>query len=293
MRSLLLSFSPILLSALAFGQISTLSGTQLTVDGGTSLRIDAPGTWGIQSGASVVNDGIITLGPLADLNESPGGAITGTGTEQTTRTFNGPLVAEDPAGLGAMITTNSALGTTQVVRGHIPRVDYSGHSSIARWIDLSPANNAGLNATLDFRYDVQELNGLLEPSQVLHVESGGGVWDFLSSTVNTGARTVTSSGLDSLGTFTTFDQNLPNAVADRIRQTGYTLVGNAGGAPLLWVPAGERVARAEIISTLGAVVLAWSPNWSEGLHELPAFAASSGMYRLRVNGTRVFNFLRP
>ena len=277
----------------ALGQMNTLTGTSLTIDEGTSLRIDSPVNWFLESGSATSNNGSIELGPGTELIEAPGAAITGSGTERTLRTYSIPVNAMDPGGLGGLITTDQVLGILEVVRGHIPFVDYSGQSSIARWIEFNPTNNSGLNATLAFRYDTQELNGLIESSLILHQALGGDVWGYLASTVNTADRTVTTAGLNSLGTYTTFDQDLPSGLSDPETIPKYSLFSNPGGQPFLFVPSGEIVEFAEIITTAGKVVQTWSPKWAAGLYELPVRSVSTGLYIIRLNDRFILNFVQP
>ncbi len=277
----------------ALGQMVAPSGTSLHVDGGTSLRIDAPLTWNIEAGASVVNDGDIVLGSEAVVDEAFGAAITGAGTERTTRDLSTPVSSENPGGLGGIITTNATLGLTQIVRGHMPFTDYSGHMSIARWMDFTPTNNTSLNATLAFRYDPAELNGLAETEQRLHVRASTDIWSFLSSTVNTGTSTVTTSGLDSLGVFTTFDEELPSGIADATANASFALLGIPGEPRYLKVPAGTRAKTLEVFAVNGSRIARLSPNWSEGVHSLPEMELAGGVYHLRVNDRINFTFIQP
>lgn len=275
------------------GQMVVPSGTSLSIDEGTSVRINTPLTWSLEAGSSVVNDGDITLGPEAQLNEAIGAAITGSGTERTTRDLSAPLADEDPGGLGGILTTNTSLGNTLVVRGHVPYTDYSGHTSIARWIGFSPANNAGLNATLAFRYDPAELNGLQESSQRLHIRASQDIWWSLASAVSIGAHTVTSSGLDSLGLFTTYDEDLPNVVTSMEKAGAFALFGEPGGTMHLRVPAGARAESLEVFALNGTRIAALAPHWGEGVHALPDLALAHGLYQLRVNARTTLTFLRP
>lgn len=291
-RPTLLTTALCTLSA-AFGQMVLPSGTNLTVDEGTSLRVEAPLTWTLETGSGAVNNGSIVLGPDADVYEALGAAMTGTGTERTTRDLSGPLVSEDPGGLGGIITTNASLGTTVIERGHLPYTDYSGHMSIARWIDFSPTNNNGLGATLDFRYDPAELNGLAEAAQRLHIRAGQDVWWFFGSSVDTGTHTVSAYALDSLGLFTTFDENLPNAVSAEGTLSGFALLGAPGEGLYLRVPNGARAETLDVFSINGALIATLAPHWGEGLYALPELASASGVYQLRVNGQRTLPFLRP
>ncbi len=276
-----------------FSQMLLPSGTALTLDEGTSLRIEAPLTWTFESGSSAVNNGTIVLGPATDLVEAFGAALTGTGTERTTRDLSGPLTDENPGGLGGTLTTNTSLGNTLIVRGHLPFTDYSGHTSLARWIDFTPANNSGLSAALGFRYDPAELNGLVETEQRVHIRAQQDIWWTLGSAVNTGTHTVTTTGLDSLGVFTTFDTDLPNAISVTPAEGEFALLGAPGEQLYLRVPIGSRAETLEIFAMNGSRLASLSPRWGEGLHALPALSAASGVYQLRVNSQRIFSFLRP
>lgn len=291
-RTALLSFGLFTVGSV-FSQMVLPSGTALTVDEGTSLRIDAPLTWTFESGSSAVNNGTIVLGPTTDLDEALGATLTGTGTERTTRDLSGPLTDENPGGLGGMLTTIASLGNTLIVRGHLPFTDYSGHTSLARWIDFSPANNSSLNTALGFRYDPAELNGLVETEQRVHIRAQQDIWWTLGSAVNTGTHTVTTTGLDSLGLFTTYDTDLPNAIAGTSAESDFALLGVPGEQLYLRVPFGSRAESLEIFAANGSRLASLSPRWGEGLHALPALSAASGVYQLRVNGQRTFSFLRP
>ncbi len=293
MRAFVLLLTALPSCACLYGQMATLNGTNMMLDAGTSLRIDTSLTWSIEAGASVVNDGSIILGPATELNEAPGAAITGAGTERTARTFTAPLIAADPAGLGGIITTNASLGATTVLRGHIPYTDYSGHTSIARWIDISPANNSGLNATLALRYEPAELNGIVEADQVLHIHAHDDIWWHLPSNVNIGQGTVTSSGLDSIGLFTTFEGDLPNSIHEDRTAAGFTLLGSPGTQLALQVPHGRIAHLAEVYGPLGTCHVSMTTNWTAGRHALPEFHLAPGVYYLRVNGSITLPFVQP
>ena len=293
MQRLTLLFIGLIMLGSAFGQMVLPNGTDLRVDPGTSLRIDAPLTWLLEAGSACENNGNIVLGPEANLDEGVGAAITGTGTERTTRDLSGPLANVDPGGLGGVLNTDASLGATLVVRGHTPYTDYSGQSSIARWIDFTPANNSGLNATLGFRYDPVELNGLVEAEQRVHIRAEQDIWWYLGSTVDIGAHTVTTTGLDSLGLFTTFDEDLPNVIAETGRTNAWAVLGAPEEKLFLRVPVGATVKTLEIYAINGTRLAALSPAWGEGLHPMPGLRLTSGVYHLRVNGKETLPFVRP
>lgn len=279
--------------AVVHGQMSTLSGTTLTVTAGTTVAVDLPVTWTVESGATVVNDGTILLGENTELDEAPGAAISGAGTERTQRTFVGPVLDVDPGGLGARLTTTTTLGTTVIERGHIPYTDYSGHTSIARWIRVDPANNADLNATVAFHYDPGELGGMLELEQVLHQYLEADVWASLPSSIQTAERTVTATGLFRLGLFTTFNEALPTEIAESVGSSTYQLLANLSAEPLLKVPEGGVVRGIELLDVLGRIVSSGSPQWSTGVYPLTVSGLAPGRYLVRVNGNTIGSIVQP
>ena len=167
----------------AAAQFSVEPGTTLLVDPGTSLRLESSGAFAIPTGSTVINNGEVVLGPGTDLQEAAGAAISGTGVERTTRDL-GAVTQADIGGLGAKLTTTASLGLTQITRGHMPFTDYSGSTSIARWVQVDPANNTGLNAGLEFRYDLNELNAVPQSDQVVHIRHQPDVWWALPGAVN-------------------------------------------------------------------------------------------------------------
>lgn len=273
-------------------QMTTAPGTTITIAEGTNLRIDPALTWEIASGADVVNNGTIILGPATELSEAAGAAIIGGGTERTTRVFSGPLAGTDPGGLGALITTSATLGTTTIERGHIPFTDYSGHTSISRWIDLSPSNNNGLQATLAFRYDVAELNGVPEAAQQLHIRSANDIWLHQPGNVNLGDRTVTATDLDSLGVFTTFEEILPNAIAERATH-GWQATTGSDGAFLLYVPEGSLTRYLALMDAGGRLCAQWKERHAHGWHRLPNDGLPTGVYHLLVNDNVHLKVVKP
>lgn len=293
-----LSLLFLLVAATGTAQGLTQPGTTMVIDEGTSLRWDAPASWSIQAGASVENNGVIVFGPEATLDEAAGAPITGAGTERTTRTYATPLAAMDPAGLGLRITTDAALGTTSIERGHTAWTDISGAVSIERWVRAAPANNSGLGATIAFRYDPTELNGVNEPDQVVHIAtSGNTTWTSLLGPVDLDTRTVTASGLDSLGLFTTFEGALTTDMAARNDpSTRAFLAPNIATDRIVLYPAdGASIDRWEIVDLNGRRHLrsdrpipASSGGTAIAIHGLAA-----GQYFLRLDDGTTLPFVRP
>lgn len=282
----------LLLALNAAGQGSVEPGTTLVIDAGTDLRIEGTGLWTLPTGSTVVNNGQLTLGPAMDVQEAPGAAMQGLGLERTVRTL-GAVAGLDIAGLGAGLTSAVPLGTTTVVRGHVPFTDQSGSTSIARWMRIQPSTNAGLNATLAFRYDAAELNGVPETDQVLHIRHGADEWMPLPGAVNVADRRVIASGLDSMGTFTTFSGELPNALADIPSTAAMRLAMDGDGGGWLHVPAGATVRSLELFDLRGARIAEARVNWVAGWFQVPVAAPGPGAYLLRVNGRETFKWMRP
>ena len=153
----------------------------------------------------------IDLGASGTLRERAGQTVTGTtGTITARRTLNAPS-AQNVAGLGAAITSGADLGTTVVTRGHTVQSDpESGNEGIARYYDITPTTNAGLDATLTFSYDESELNGYEESVLTLFRSGDGGTtWTDEGGTLDMAANTITLSGIDAFSRWTLGSSSTP------------------------------------------------------------------------------------
>jgi len=155
----------------------------------------------------------LVLGPGALLiNESVTSYAYGGsgGYIETTKLLNAPS-ADDPGNLGAVISSSQNLGSVIVRRGHQSQASSQGGSSILRYYDIIPANNASLNATLNFRYLDTELNGLNENLLTVWKSSDQVNWSNLSRTSNsTSNNQVQKTGIADFARFTLFET--PNAL---------------------------------------------------------------------------------
>ena len=117
------------------------------------------------SGLLDLNINNITLNPTASLTgETETSRLTGTngGYIQITTSLNAPSSA-NPGNLGAVITSTQNLGSTVIRRGHAAQTDGgTPNFNIQRYYDITPTNNANLNATLRINYFDAELNGKVE-----------------------------------------------------------------------------------------------------------------------------------
>jgi hypothetical protein len=97
----------------------------------------------------------------------------------------------------------AAPGATEVIRTTGVELTVDGQPSILRHFDISPATNAGLDATVLFHYDDSELNGLTESMLNLFSSlDAGASWTVLAGAPDTGANTVSSSSLNEIGKLT-------------------------------------------------------------------------------------------
>ena len=86
----------------------------------------------------------------------------------------------------------------------------TGKSSIARYDDITPAVNAGLNATLVFKYADVELGGQTAAMLSLwRSADGGATWHKQGGTVDVAQRTITKTGIQSFGRWTASDASNP------------------------------------------------------------------------------------
>jgi len=127
---------------------------------------------------------------------------TGTGTIN----FSNNLAAgtyTNIGGLGLDITTSTDMGPTAISRGHL--LQSSGaNTSIARYFDITPQNNTGLNTTLRFYYLDAETVGQAETGFVLWVSDNSGLtWtEKTPSVIDITNNYVEKSGITSFSRWT-------------------------------------------------------------------------------------------
>lgn len=182
-----------------------------------------------------LNGKTITLGSSAYLFESSFSLSGVSGTITTTRPLSN-ISSMNIAGLGATITTASNMGSTTITRGHTQQGSVS-NKSILRYYDISPTNNTGLNATLTFQYNVNELNGITESNLRLFKSTDNGMsWTNMGGTVNTTNKTVTLSGISGFSRWTLGDVNSPLPV----NLQSFTFSVNSRNVKLYWTTSSEQ-----------------------------------------------------
>ncbi len=111
--------------------------------------------------------------------------------------------ASDFGGLGLAIFADAvqAPGQTDVTRSTGNQALSGG---ILRTFSISPATNTGLNASLDFTYRDDELNGLAEANLVLLHNTGSG-FNLTTSNLDLVTNTLSLTGINSFQTWTAGD----------------------------------------------------------------------------------------
>ncbi|MBI4549217.1 MAG: T9SS type A sorting domain-containing protein [Ignavibacteriae bacterium] len=103
-----------------------------------------------------------------------------------------------------------APGSTTILRKTGPGSISSGNGnqSIARYFDVTPTNNSGLNASMSLGYAESELNGINEADLLLHRSPDGGTtWSAQTGTVLAGVNKITATGVNSFSRWTAASTN--------------------------------------------------------------------------------------
>lgn len=190
------------------------SFTNITIDKssnpvklGDNLLIN--GNLTMQSGNLELNHFNIDLGSGTGqiVNETNDSRITGTagGTIMKTANLNAPS-SVNPGNIGIEISSSQNLGNTVIKRGHVQQTG-NGGISIYRYFDITPANNASLNATLKMYYFDNELSGLDESKlQFYKSDDNGATWTSIGKDNNDAtADFVTKNSIPSLSSWTLYE----------------------------------------------------------------------------------------
>ncbi|MBD3179315.1 MAG: T9SS type A sorting domain-containing protein [Candidatus Latescibacteria bacterium] len=195
--------------------VNVLNDFELTGDEGVTLGADVTVNDTCFATGSDIFTGAytLTLGPLANLVESD--SITVVGTVAATRTVS-KAVNETFGGIGFEINAACiAPGVTSVTRVTGTPLDIAGSSGMARYFEISPAENIGLDATVVAHYDESELNGIAEGNLEAYSRyDASGDWFGGGALVDEIANKVTAAGLNSLGTLTLGPDGIVTDVED-------------------------------------------------------------------------------
>lgn len=226
---------------------ATVDGLAIANPDGVTLTspVTVTGTLLVDDGDLDMNGNTITLGPTGLLSETPGNTVTGaTGSITTTRVLNAPAAGVDIGGLGVHIGSSANLGSTVITRGHAVQAA-AGNGSIARYFDIIPTTNTGLNATIVLKYDESELNG--NPENVLSLFKStdtGTSWLPQGGAINPAANTITLPGVNDFSRWTAAEGA---AIAAVTVSPGLVNFGN--------VVVGQTVSDTVTVSSVGSATL--------------------------------------
>ena len=222
-----------LLSLLLTGSVALPASAQtIRVQNGAVVEVGNGGVWDLQGG-------MMDFGPATAstrLREEQAGRVTG-GRLTATRDFGSPSQAS-LAGLGVVLSAAADVGEITVTRGHTVQTAANGNASIARYYDISVAqNNSGLDATLRLEYADAELNGLVESDlELFKSADGGATWSREGAdSRNAQFNLVTLSGVDSFSRWTLGGASSPLPV----ELASFTGAQTDTGVRLSWQTASE------------------------------------------------------
>jgi hypothetical protein len=161
----------------------------------------------LQTGDIDLNGNDLDLGTTGSLvNETDANRITGVsgGTIRTVRTLNAPS-SVNVGGLGAVISSASNLGSTEIIRKH-NQVVFGIEYGTNRRYEIHPTNNTALNATLVFNYFDDELvtgSGTILEGELVLWRFNGTIWEAQTGTLNTLANTITKTAIPQFSEWTT------------------------------------------------------------------------------------------
>ncbi|MEO8590190.1 MAG: T9SS type A sorting domain-containing protein [Flavobacteriales bacterium] len=272
-----------------------LTNSTLTVDPGTRIALVGPIDWTIGTDASVINNGRIELGDQAVVAEPEGNPITGTGTEHALYASQGPAADVEPGGLGLTLTMTAALGDMEVVRGHSVQMPGTGAESVARWFNVLATPAPGEQIDIGFHYDPVELNGLVEANLLLHgADQLTGPWSSLNGTVDLPTHRIASSWSSPWGFITAFDDDITSVAGEAGVGDGFTVWPTITDDVLhIRSMSGAVPMDITLLDAAGRIVEHALPNASRELCTLSLAGQPSGLYVLRVNGTRTFRIIHP
>lgn len=191
----------------AFFNISNSNVTTLNVGSAGSINFDSGSTLYSATGTADVNiEGVISSVVAISFGSADvdvlGGRVTGSGSGTVTivKTLVSPSSVDI---LGAKITSAADLGLTTITAG------FEVVNGIDKYYIITPATNAGLNATLVFNYDESELNGIGEADLAMFSSPDGETWTPMIGSVDESANTVTVGGINSFERITLGDGSNP------------------------------------------------------------------------------------
>jgi hypothetical protein len=202
--------------------LAKAASSNLILQTNTAVATEVKFTGGLLNlGSSLIDLG--STGVLVNESEGSRAFTAGTGYIQVNASLNAPT-SVNPGNLGAFITTSQNMGNTTIKRGNRAQLVAAGSNSILRYFDITPTNNASLNATLRFHYFDSELNNLNEATLALWKSADQVSWNQVgSNTKNSTANYVEKTDINDFSRWTLAQESLTTYYQD-LDEDGY---GNA------------------------------------------------------------------
>ncbi len=213
--------------------------------GGTvtlSNHADVATSLTMTSGVLSTGSYTLTLGSAATLVESETSYVTG--AVQTTRDVSSAGAVNSFGGLGLTLTPaagSTALPGSTLVRRvtGTPLTGQLDRQGIARYFDIQPTVNQGLNVSLTFGYLENELNGIGEEQLTFFRSTSGlgGPWQPVAvGSRSTAANTVSVTGVEHFSVWTLGSRQAPLPV----ELLSFTATQEGPDALLRWATAQEK-----------------------------------------------------
>ncbi|GGF16589.1 T9SS type A sorting domain-containing protein [Hymenobacter cavernae] len=242
------------------GGFFILAGTNQTVDAGLfyNLRVEGGGVKVVSTRMDVQNDLGMINGVLETRTYDPSTygidlrRDARLGPESMQSYVRGVIRTdrimalgrtEGFGGIGIVVTAyGAAPGNTFVTRTTNVAFDNVGNKQgIKRSFEFRPDNNTGLNASMVFTYQDQDVTGtgVVEGNMKLFVtrQNSPAFQDLGRESINTGANTLSQNGIDALRTFTLGDGT---AAPLPVALTSFTAARQGADAVLTWATAQEE-----------------------------------------------------
>jgi hypothetical protein len=271
--------SCLIFAASAFAQTILRDGTTLQVATGTNITLNVGEAFHIEPNTAIENNGVITLLGDAYIDEADGYVIQGSGTETSLTLQTSPLVNENAGGLGLSITQSTVVDSLIVTRGHSPLLNVNGTEGVARWYYVRTTNWSG-GGSFGFQLDNTEFNSLSGAELVMHGQSDNGNWRIIPGVLNS-MNELEAYPIDTLGTFTLFEDTLVASVPDEEKQ--FAIFPNPTSSSFNLLVPNESIGKAmRILDALGKVVI--ETRISDSVERFDVSMLRSGIYIIEIQG---------
>jgi hypothetical protein len=255
-------------------------------------NIQVTGSIHLNSGNLQLNRYGLDLGSTGTIiGERNNARITGSEGSQVKRkmVLDAPQ-GVDPGNIGVSITSNARMGETTIIRGQVSPLYTPGASVADRYFDITPANNTGLDASLQFHYLDAEVKGNENELALFSRHNYGNTWKANGGdNSNTQYNRVVTSHLSQLHRYTLATrkdvavkklQVYPNPIRDRFWVTLPACL-QKEITITLFNESGQLLEKRKIARQAGGATIEWNMNrYVAGTYHLAFEGASTNTIKL-------------